>query len=727
MNQTFAAGGNRSTTGRTPLVLASSIQAGQTLGSTNGVEYEIAPQDEMAREFVMKTFRDQCIAAADKERNGDKDDAVEAYKDALNLNQLPSGMVAYAYSNIGRLYMELRRFKDALEYHKNHLNIAVATKDNQMKVIAFSNIGTTHYCMREYIKAREQHEFALQMASDLNDAPGQMRAFANLGNAWGADGFFREAKLYHKEQLLLARKLGDKQAEGRASFNLENDYNSLKQYEVALTYKIKKMELLGTEDDQLKLNAGLGDTKLTEEIFSGWVVKQVGKSWEGPKGKPIRARKWLVLAKGLLCYFKTVKSTEKPDRCIKVEDIVEVQVYEEPTKGWTRQMINSTFRVTTTLRCFYFTCDDEETRNDWIEVISKARTDKDKFSSFRKKKGGAGKDLDFLRKFQASQDDDGAVGAAAAPADGFNLKMVDPFQADSKRGEATNPLFRSDSVSSRSRLNTNEDFEEPGMNVTAETAFLSSFGQDAGDDYLDIEGDAVPENALRLYGSLRLEEAGEWPPNDEHLQEAGNKMILKPRTLFDAQPLTMQFTDQGVEIKTIPLSKTANARMINSHPTYTIISWCAFGNCLTFAVDDSTSDHHACKVYTYDCGSTSHAKHLEDMISGLGTDEEDDDFGGDELDPNAMMLATHGSKSSVLKSFGMSGIAETSMDGRTSFGDEGYLNVNTADVDDGEDDELGRSVELTAIVTTRSNRQVSDAQGSMILGGGKMERGLSET
>jgi len=683
----------------------------------------------------MENFREECEKAAEHESLGEKDRAIDAYKEALQMNQVPYGMVAYVYSNIGRLFSELRSFPRALEYHRNHLTIAEETDDDAMRTIANTNIGTAYYCMRQYEEAQAHHEVALDIATRKDDARGQMRAFANLGNAWGASGNFKEAAMFHKEQLLMARKIGDREAEGRASFNLENDHNSLKEYTVASTYRTKKMELLSTATleggvEKLKLNKGLGDTKISEEVYSGWVYKQHGKDNKkgaemelGPKGKPVKRRYFMVLSRGQLVYFDTVRSAAKPRRVIEVSDILAAHELSDDMakamhqKGWPTSLTNHTFAVKVhpqegvkmISRVYYFTTDDEASKDEWVEVISKAQTDKDKFSSFRKKRGAGGKNLDFLRKF-ADDEDNATSAAAAAPADDVNLGdrigEDNPFLSSSR--DVANPLFRSDSVSSRGRLNTyetNQDYDEPGDNEIKETAF-SSFG---------IASPTSPETdpeRVKYYGAVKMTKKTEWPPTEDEMSAMAKKLRAKPRSMYDTQNLKMGFTFLGVDVSTIPLNPAGDPRVIHSHETAHIIAWHAFDSTLTLAVDESTNTQTFCKLHVYDCITDERAEELEDLVSGLENEEE-------AAHPGIGSMLMQSQQSIELASFG---VQETSIDsaGGTASRKMSATSDEYIEMADESEVAIERGLTLDSIVTTRETRQNPRRQ-SMTLGGQNTE------
>ena len=138
--------------------------------------------------------------------------------------------------------------------------------------------------------------------------------------------------------------------------------------------------------------------------------------------------------------------------CAHVRVAVQIQKYDvensQNRSKWPKEFYHCTLVMITQKRSFYFTCDDEDTCDEWIEVISKARTDKDKFSSFRRKKGGGVGGLDFLRKTYGDEDETRETQPAYSDTPLTRkptlkeVSNINPFTASTSRGnKILNPMF----------------------------------------------------------------------------------------------------------------------------------------------------------------------------------------------------------------------------------------------------------------------------------------------
>jgi tetratricopeptide (TPR) repeat protein len=95
-----------------------------------------------------------------------------------------------AYGNIGNALGEMGRFEEELEYHKKDLEIAQQTGESRpIRLQHFSSI-----------------EFSGVFAGDK---AGEGRAYGNIGNALDSLGQFEEALGYHKKNLEIAPLTGE--------------------------------------------------------------------------------------------------------------------------------------------------------------------------------------------------------------------------------------------------------------------------------------------------------------------------------------------------------------------------------------------------------------------------------------------------------------------------------------------------------------------------------------
>ena len=141
-----------------------------------------------------------------------------------------------AYANLGNACDSLGNFKQALEYHNQHLSIAKEVGDRAGEGGAYANLGNACRGLGNFKQALEYHNQHLSIAKEVGDRAGEGRAYANLGNACRGLGNFKQALEYHNQHLSIAKEVGDRAGEGGAYANLGNACDSLGNFKQALEY-----------------------------------------------------------------------------------------------------------------------------------------------------------------------------------------------------------------------------------------------------------------------------------------------------------------------------------------------------------------------------------------------------------------------------------------------------------------------------------------------------------
>ena len=77
----------------------------------------------------------------------------------------------------------------------------------------------------------------------MGDKAGEGRSYANLGNVYHALGQFQTAIEYHQRHLEIANEAGDKAGEGGSYSNLGNAYDALGQFQTAIEYHQRHLEI----------------------------------------------------------------------------------------------------------------------------------------------------------------------------------------------------------------------------------------------------------------------------------------------------------------------------------------------------------------------------------------------------------------------------------------------------------------------------------------------------
>ncbi|XP_068728727.1 G-protein-signaling modulator 2-like [Montipora capricornis] len=187
-----------------------------------------------------------------------------------------------AYGNLGNAYhslgnFNLGNFKQAIEYHNQHLSIAKDCKRgrdlwaiSEKEIKVYGNLGNQRlYCkvlegisnlsiakevgdragegermaisamlltVWEFQASHRYHNQHLSIAKEVRDIAGEGTAYGNLGNAYCSLGNFKEAIEYHNQHLSIAKKVGNIAGEGQAYGNLGNADYSLGNFKQAIDY-----------------------------------------------------------------------------------------------------------------------------------------------------------------------------------------------------------------------------------------------------------------------------------------------------------------------------------------------------------------------------------------------------------------------------------------------------------------------------------------------------------
>ncbi|MBS0648392.1 MAG: CHAT domain-containing protein [Verrucomicrobia bacterium] len=171
--------------------------------------------------------------------------AIEYHKQVLQIaNALQDQQrEAAAYENIGNAYRSLTKYEEALEYHTKCLHLALHIPDKTLEGRAHGNIGIVYNLQGLNSKALKCHQRALEIAqhSEIQEEIG--RAYGNLGNVFDSMGEYHKAIECHKLDLKIAQDNHDQEATGNAYGNLGNAYYSLGEYDEAERYHQEHLKI----------------------------------------------------------------------------------------------------------------------------------------------------------------------------------------------------------------------------------------------------------------------------------------------------------------------------------------------------------------------------------------------------------------------------------------------------------------------------------------------------
>ena len=148
-----------------------------------------------------------------------------------------------SYGNLGGAYGCLGQFKTAIDYHKQHLEIAKEVGDKAGEGTSYGNLGSAYGCLGQFKTAIDYCKQHLEIAKEVGDKAGEGTSYGNLGNAYGSLGQFKTAIDYFKQHLEIAKEVGDKAGEGTSYGNLGSAYHCLGQFKTAIDYHKQHLEI----------------------------------------------------------------------------------------------------------------------------------------------------------------------------------------------------------------------------------------------------------------------------------------------------------------------------------------------------------------------------------------------------------------------------------------------------------------------------------------------------
>ncbi|XP_066028589.1 uncharacterized protein [Pocillopora verrucosa] len=172
-----------------------------------------------------------------------------------------------SYGNLGNAYLRLRQFKTAIDYykqhleiakefktaidyHKQHLEIAKEVGDTAVEGRSYGNLGNAYCRLGQFKIAIDYHKQDLEIAKEVGDRAGEGGSYGNLGSVYLRLRQFKTAIDYHKQNLEIAKEVGDKAGEGVSYGNLGNAHHCLGQFKTAIEYHRRHLEIVKEVGDK---------------------------------------------------------------------------------------------------------------------------------------------------------------------------------------------------------------------------------------------------------------------------------------------------------------------------------------------------------------------------------------------------------------------------------------------------------------------------------------------
>jgi two-component system NarL family sensor kinase len=221
-----------------------------------------------ALEYARKTDDQQMTAeiysviGAREKHNGNYEEAIKLHLKSLAIKEKFKDTMGMSISanDIGIVYKNMNRFKEALPYYRLSHDYALLSEDYRAVSMTLSNIGTIHSALKQLDSSRVYYDSALAVAYQINDTGAIVNALSNLGEYYGNTQNGEKARECFEKCLAIDRATGDKYGLVIDNLNLGNCLRGQKQYAEA-EKAMNEAEKIAQEEGLLKELIGVYSTK----------------------------------------------------------------------------------------------------------------------------------------------------------------------------------------------------------------------------------------------------------------------------------------------------------------------------------------------------------------------------------------------------------------------------------------------------------------------------------
>ncbi|HEY9805495.1 MAG TPA: tetratricopeptide repeat protein, partial [Candidatus Obscuribacterales bacterium] len=133
---------------------------------------------------------------------------------ALNQESITKVGQAATLNNIGRVYVSVGKYDQALKLHQQALAIYQELGDRAGEATTQNNLGQVYDHQKQPDQALKFYQQALQLYKQVGDRTGEGVALSNLGHAYEQQGQNAQALKFYQQALAVHREVGDRVNEG---------------------------------------------------------------------------------------------------------------------------------------------------------------------------------------------------------------------------------------------------------------------------------------------------------------------------------------------------------------------------------------------------------------------------------------------------------------------------------------------------------------------------------
>lgn len=176
--------------------------------------------------------------------------AEETAVSATPATQLAMGR---SYNTMGLSYLDIGKPAVAIIYFEQAVWTSRQQGDKQLEGAALGNLGAAHAMQGYYERAIEFHREHWQLARESSNMPEMARALGNLGTVYQQMGEVERGLEFHQKHLQLARQLGDQAKEAAALGALGDAHRLLGQMEAATDFYKQSLDIARVIQDHSRM------------------------------------------------------------------------------------------------------------------------------------------------------------------------------------------------------------------------------------------------------------------------------------------------------------------------------------------------------------------------------------------------------------------------------------------------------------------------------------------
>ncbi|MFH2141181.1 MAG: tetratricopeptide repeat-containing sensor histidine kinase [Bacteroidota bacterium] len=173
-------------------------------------------------------------------------EAIMYYDMSLAIKEdMPSDIsdIENTYNNIGLVYFEWADYENAIKYYQKALEINKKLGNKEREATNLNNIGLVYSDIGDITNTLDYHNKALDLRKAIDDKKGISSSLNNIGNTYYSIGELEISLDFYKQSLEIKQELDDLRGIANSLNNIGLIYIDLEKYDIAKDYLYKSLEI----------------------------------------------------------------------------------------------------------------------------------------------------------------------------------------------------------------------------------------------------------------------------------------------------------------------------------------------------------------------------------------------------------------------------------------------------------------------------------------------------